>query len=530
MLNQISLELGQSKPLIIDNLVDLVLYVQSQNGNRFNGSKYLSKFGFEDPRLISIHQNNSCLYIDKYFETCIPDIQTEFLLESVGKSPEDYEAFLGKDIRKPTSDFKPFIKPDPSDSKKEFCRFWVNYCDNKGDISKLITPIIHGGSWNPYVRFNSSKISGSKQLNKIRDLVGLQSINVYEDPVIFDLLVLTFPEVVSLQLLHSNKRNLTIKKMWLCHHKFFHELRFLFGLDPAQSHGCNSSLHLWSSSFPFLPHAHFHMVFPHFCYLNISKDYREDVEEVCKDLYDKLYDCSDYTKRRSLQCELSNKLEDLLYFEQLKRIGPVHNKRVLPFDVDLLKFIWSEIVEEVFQLQDLELDIHCEFVKSSNKAKLLHYLQYKNRPPILDLDLFFRKCQNFITGYDSLDPAAAIGYIQGLFVSAVMKENVEDSKRYESLLLKTEDIFKRFDSKKILSWLRFLSVWQTDTRVLGFWQNIKRYRVTHSTRGELPSSFVCPVCGGNLFKFGGVNSPLVGFMIINIQSKFKVFDLGDPGG
>lgn len=526
MLSQVTLQQPENNQLIIEDLSSLVIYVQSQNGsfpNRSNGcSKKRKTFGFNDPRLITLHNGSSSLYVDKYLECSIPDIQTEFLLESKGLSPEDYDAFLGR------SDKHGVIGPE---------KFWVKICENEGVLSELVLPIISGGRYNPYVRLNSCKNSGSTQLHKILDLAGSNIEDIGEGPSLFNLMVFTFPEDVGLSLIDPKKRDKTLKKMWDCWKQFFKELRFLFGVDPSCLLGCNVSLHLWSSEFPFLPHPHFHVVLPHFSYLNVSKGYRLDLEDLLSNTYDELYSTDDKDVRTRLQLELSSELKKHLYFEQLDRQGPkTSNGFNLPVDIGLIRFMWSECVRESFGPTENDLDVFCEFVKHDNKPKLLHYLQYKNRPVILDLDLFFRKCPNFISGYHGkdIDYSKVVDFVRSCFVTSALREDVSSTKKYESILSKVEKIEKLFSNTDIFRWLQFLSTWRTDTRVYGFWQNIKRYRISSVTRGELPRYEVCPVCGGDLVSAGCNSGSMdVNYLIVNSRSKFFVFDVKgppDPGG
>lgn len=524
MLQQLQIDVGQKKPLIIKDLPNLLLYVQSLNASSHNRSSYLFQnsnvFGFNDPRLIELHENHVCLYVDKYLETSIPDIQTEFLLESQGFSPCDYDGYLGK--------------PDKDGVIRS--RFRVNFCKNPNlqDYSEFITPLISGGRYNPYVRFNSSKISGATQLNKLQDLVGLDVVTSeteFSGTPIIDLMVFTFPfDFVGKYLLIPNKRNWVINKMWNCWREFFKQLRFLFNLPLEFIHGCNVSLHLWSSEFPLIPHPHFHVVFPHFSYLNVTKRYREDVEFVYDDLYEKLYSATDKADRYYLKKELSEKLNDFLYFTPLEKIGPeLESGNKLPFDASLVRFIWSEIVNEEFKVPagTSDYDVFIEFVKVTNKAKLLHYLQYKNRPVILDMDLFFKKVGNCITGYTPGDIHLDVvhSFVQSLFIEAAMKEDVQKCNRYESILKKIEFIASHVDAKDLFSWLQFLSIYRTDTRTYGFWQNIKRYRITSIMRGELPSNPVCPICGNDIEKTIGVNELFIDLVIVHDRSKFKIFTL-----
>ena len=496
------MQYGEKPPLIIKNLDSLLLYVQSLNDSHFNRSKYRFDFGYQSKHLIEIHNQGVCMYVDKYIQTADPCVQTQFLLESCGFNSDDYDAWL--------------------DDKG---RFWFNYCNNNGVESVFISPNVKGSKYNPYVRFVSSKISGGIQTNKLLDLVGLNIKHLDYGSTLVNLMVFTYPKEVSYQLLVPNKRNQVIKKMKLCWKKMFKEFRLYFGLDSACILGCSESLHLWSSSFPVLPHPHHHVVFPHLSFLNVTKEYREDCETLYSDVYNRLYETDDKKERTRLQVELSNELKNLLYFELLPK-----EDNNLPLDIGLVKFIWSEIVNEVFGFEAASTyDVFTEFVKSDNRAKILHYMQYKNRPPILDLDLFFRKCPDIISNYDKVNFQSVIDYIQSLFVTAVMKEDINAVASLENMLKNAEKIFSDFSEKDIVSWLKFLCNWKTDTTVLGFWRNIKRYRVTSSIRGELPNQwYVCPICGGDYRKEKSNSLLYIDFLVIHLGSRFRVVNVKGP--
>ena len=559
--------LQDHRRLVIDNLPDLIIYVQSLNGTISTPVGYNSKI------LKKKHNENVCLYIDKYFETSIPDIQTEFLLESSGISPDQYEAWL-----------------DPKG------KFWVNQCNNEGVISSLITPNVKGSRFNPYRRFVSSKHSGASQVEKMLDLVGANFKNIDNvNPTVFDLLVLTFPFDIAKLLIDPRKRDKTITKLWKCWKLFFKHLHLWFGIDSDHLLGANVSLHLWSSEFPFIPHPHFHVVFPHWSYLNVNdslsrkghikNNSRVSIErcsisggdpdlDFCKTCilsedclshkYDLLYGLIEETVivskheennstyrfiptdkqdlKKKFQIDISKCLCKHLDFNVLSWDGKtisyskndIPYEYSLPIDVNVFRNIWFDCVNEVFGIiPDVEndnsvYDIHVQWVDPDQRAKLLHHMQYKSRPPVLDLDLFFRKCPNLITDYNELNPSVAIDYIRSLFVNAVLKEDISGASRYELVLQKIECLFNMFSDKDFFEWLQFLSLWKTDTRVFGFWRMINRYRVTSVIRGELPKFHICPVCGGELTKITAVDVIFIDCFIKHIGSKFLLVDIKDP--
>ena len=191
-----------------ENIVkELIAYVQSQSGAVKNDGFSLYDYGSK--KLMDLHSKNSYLYVDKYFETCIPDVQTEFLFESIGLSECDYDAWLD-----------------------DRGHFWVNRCNRDGILSEYVTPNIKGKRFNPYIRFLSSKTSGAEQVHKLLDLVGCNfvDIDINPFPTVFNLLALTFPFEISLLLLDSKKRGSVINKMWKCWKLFFKELHLYYNL------------------------------------------------------------------------------------------------------------------------------------------------------------------------------------------------------------------------------------------------------------------------------------------------------------
>lgn len=520
--------------VLINSLNELLVYVQTQSDST-NGSKHF----FNDKKLIDIHKNNSILYIDKYLETSIPEYQTDVLLASSGIPQQKYEAYLN-----------------------DKGRFWVNYCtDEQGETSEYIIPNVRGGTFNPYMRFLSSKHSGGEQTNKIIDLAGFvyKKIDAFEDwkPVI-NLLTLTFPDELSFKIVDPQTRDETLDKIWICYKRFFKDLRFILDLDPDDILGTSASLHLWSSEFPVMPHPHIHAVIPHFTYKKINSNDRREIEGAwLHDLYEELYSYVEtVTDERGkkiqflpqqnldhinrIRKEISDILEDELGLQVLPWQGSYKPKDKetlvdVPLDVDLLKSVWSSIVNEVFEIdevyQDLDqpgaenYDIHTQYCYIDQKSKLQHYLQYKVRPPVLDLDLFFRK-------YDIIPYPGVIELdhleqkLRDNFITWSLKGVVDESRRFESQLKKIENLRSQFNDKEILDWLRFLAVdCHTKTRVLGFWRNIRRYQVSSFTRKPLPLPPICPICGGVTTKVCTINIFNVSHLVKHDRSSFYVYEI-----
>jgi hypothetical protein len=177
------------------------------------------------------------------------------------------------------------------------------------------------------------------------------------------------------------------------------------------------------------------------------------------------------------------------------------------------------------------LDIHVQWIPWYNKSKLLHALQYKSRPPVLDLDLFFKKCPGVVSYYDSADPSKVIDYLNYQLEIAIKCSNYEDINKYESLLCKAEHILGSFGPEDLFKWLQFLSIWSNDTRVFGFWRNIKRYMLDPEHE-LLIEQTVCPICNGVIEDTGiKTNCCVVDFVIIRSRSKFLIYNVkkGPPG-
>ena len=90
---------------------------------------------FGDSLLVGSHLGKSSLFIDKYLDCSIPDIQLEFLFESQGIA--DYSAYLD-----PSREFKHCI-----------CSNSELSASSEDIISELFIPNVKGDHFNPYIRF-----------------------------------------------------------------------------------------------------------------------------------------------------------------------------------------------------------------------------------------------------------------------------------------------------------------------------------------------------------------------------------------
>lgn len=610
----------------IDGLDDLLDFISRSTGSYVHKQsdsfstpvgdiqKTEKSVSFGDPELLLFHNKKLPLYVDKYLFAAVPDIQTEFLLEGVGISPEDFAADL---------DFK--------------YKFHVNACVDGDLLNEFIVPVVRGGSSNPYVRFLSSKASAGGQALKLFDLIGILHLSSAEldefslvDCPSFDLLTLTFPFEISVLLLSDKTRDVAMKKMWACYKRFFTELRYLFDIHVDHILGSSASLHIWSSKFPFMPHAHFHCAVPHFSFQKLHtkghfelddsgdkrwvKTYDQRLEyELDIDvpdlvvyggrsfekgrLYQRLYDhivtmelnrnkfrrkkggdvfSSSFTndldgvllasgKKRmfhrfiddipdfqDLHNQISSKFSHLIGFNVLDWLGSITRSNSdgssytfpVPFDVNDVRFIWTEIVNDVFDINsssDVDLDsvpeyvpydIYVEYASTKDnrycRPKLLHFLSYKSRPPVLDVDLFLRSCPNFIVDHNRIDRSVVLSYISDKLATARKFNDVDAISMLESVLSKVRLVFDQFSDVVLIAWLRYLSVHRTVTNVFGFWRNIKRYRVSSVTRKRIPLPRICPICGGDVVAYRHLNSLSINAIILHSGSKFHLFTIDRP--
>jgi len=379
-----------------------------------------------------------------------------------------------------------------------------------------------------------------------------------------------------------------IGRMNKCRYLFFKKLHDLFVIPKDQSMGMSSSLHVWGSEIPILPNAHTHNIIPFFSYKkrvvrdpdffkNLGSivggldifgfDYKIDFKDFLKEVFVEVDITSrnsnkpfesvqsfgsnkklnnsktlvvtsdkkivekqivDRDKYKKLRLHLSSVLKEVVGHRQCSWYSSNH-----PVDIDKLKDLWSDIVYNEFQdIMDCWelLDIHVSWIPWYKKAKLRSALQYKVRPPVLDLDLFFKKCPGVVVGYDKLDLDKVLDYINYNLTIAIRCSDIDKINRYESLLKKAESIFNDFSESDIYSWLQFLSTWVTDTRVYGFWKNLKHY-LLDPEHELLVVEEVCPICNG-VYTDTKIKTKYccVDFVLIQSQNKYLAYEVRDPGG
>jgi hypothetical protein len=162
-------------------------------------------------------------------------------------------------------------------------QFKHGICTHKDTISEIFSPDIKGDHYNPYIRFKSCISGSSRSCSLLMDLVGLESkdlLNNNHDNIFLDI-VCTFPSSVDKFLINPKCRskgsriglsrrsvnpNDFLGRMNKCRQKFFKKLHGFFGIPSTKTLGLSSSLHVWGSEIPILPHAHIHNIIPFMCY------------------------------------------------------------------------------------------------------------------------------------------------------------------------------------------------------------------------------------------------------------------------
>jgi len=216
----------------------------------------------------------------------------------------------------------------------------------------------------------------------------------------------------------------------------------------------------------------------------------------------------------------------------VRRLG-----RRFPIVAKDLRRLWTSCVyaefEDLLGVWDEEklLDARVDFVDGEDKTKTLHFLRYKGRHPIVDVDEFFRRLPGVVcdplkkTDYlecgftaplESFDDLSKIfgewcsggfndqlflEYVRGNFTAAVMREDVEGARLWESRLRRFERLFERYGSDAFYDWLRYLvGPYKADTRPLGWWKNISWYRQESLLYEGMSLPSICSLCGGMAFK------------------------------
>jgi hypothetical protein len=513
---------------------------------------------------LEVHKGKSVLKIDKYLSCAVPSPELEFVLES--KGIQNYEAYL-----------------DP-----EF-NFKHGICDNEGVISEIFSPDIKGDHYNPYIRFKSCISSASRSCSLLMDLVGLEvkDLDFGHDNIFLDI-VCTFPGIVDYYLINPACRSKALHKIYKnglvhpsrldikslnfidrmnrCRKLFFDKLHEFSSVPDGNRLGMSSSLHVWSSEVPLLPNCHVHNIIPFFSYKskcvrdpNFFSDFKSDFPEYLELVFAEVDNTSrncnkrfesdstdskfnkgktrivysdnkivqrfivDRDNYKELRLELSNLLKEVVGFRQCSWFDSN-----CPIDIDKLKELWSDIVyNEFYDIMDHYelLDIHVSWIPWYKKAKLRSALQYKVRPPVLDLDLFFKKCPGVVVDYTKLNLDKVLDYLDYQLQIAIKCSDYDKINRYESMLNKAESIFGNYSESDIYSWLQFLSTWVTDTRVYGIWKNLCRY-LLDPDHELLVVEELCPICNGVYSDTSiKVKSCIVDYVLVQERSKYLVYNV-----
>jgi len=549
-----------------------------KNVKRGNFSNELSIGGFGDKNLHKHHRRYKNLLLEHYIETAIVDDQTALLLDSVGVPEDQYDAELsakGKFSHFLTSDLNNDILQTVAYQIKEGIAP-LEYFNLKDPFGQLYLLNVEGGSYNPFIRWKSSKSAGSQQTSKILDLIDID---------LFGSFVLTYPWEVS-QLVYEKGLHWCEEQNFKCFNLFFKKLHALKlhasgrpFIPDGKKLGCSVSFHSWSSDNPLKAHMHNHLMIPHICVGfkggagGRNKEYRLGVESDLKSLYDEIefLDAklsafyNNRTKGYEGQCTLDEHIYDLkkqrdVLFDELNNklalaMGvsrlPWFSKRKLtcdncgctwclddtwlndghdpyecpdcrvfntdqykrtmvPFPIAEIKKLWSDCVNDVFSeyvnFPDAVYDVHIKYAYSREKSKLLHWMNYKTRPAVMDLDLFFGFNPSVISGtHDKVS----------FDLYKVVNKNI-------CVFLKDTP------SSEVVSFMQSLSKAKTKTRVYGFWNYLSHYCVTRlDSKKKLP--MIDPIDGSFMFPVGRVNwLPSDVLFVFKKGSEFKFFDIKDP--
>jgi len=510
------------------------------------------------------------LIFDKHFDSVYPDPQLEYILESCGIFDYSAELVLNKEFKHCVcgdSDYitESFFPNIQGDHWNPYIRFKSSAVCGSQQCTKImdLVGINHKDLNDPAfhdVVFNSLVLSYPFEIDHLLLDEKYRSRAQYK----------TTKNGNKSSQKKITKYNL-IDRMNRCYSNFFKELHELLKVPDNKILGCCDRLHLWSSSIPLMPNAHHHVLLPHFCYYNIDSDERESIDQMVLDpLVDQYKDCINIIRSKgndldvSYDCDvegikilsgkiestqhkfivdrdrydefrnvLSNELKDQLGFESLTWFGLTESSNSksmieLPLDLDAIKELWSKCVynefDDIFGSDhDRIFDVQSKFITAKEKSKILHILQYSTRPPVGDLDLLLKQIPSVVLSYDTLDLNMVKLFLQDKFVSAVMKDNVVLSNRYESMLKKFENLLSLYSGNDFYSWLQFLSTWSTQTKVRGFWRNIQRYMLDPDHK-LLIDKEVCPICNRSIANVRYVSNPVIDIVIIRNKSNFCIYN------
>jgi len=371
---------------------------------------------------------------------------------------------------------------------------------------RMFAPRVVGAPNNPYYRYRLAQSKASHEMAKLDDLPVVNSIIN---------LVLTYPREISHLVFKyglyemETRCNECYKDFWMQLHEmttvvkgkqtqWIQPVADVDGLKKRKA-GCSQTLHPWSSSNPLAPHFHHHVIMPNIAVVwdyagsNIHsrniRDMRSEIDTYLKDT------------RRELEMILSenkNTIKDGIVIEttlqdanlfsrSVKQIIDTYDKelaeqlemtslpwvdhdgKLVPFPVDDVKRLWTDCVKQHFGMEfdpdffkDLILDVHVKYSykhKRNFRSQVLHWLAYKSRDPVQDLNIFFKYNPGVVSPI--MDPsAAAVDY------------NLDITKIRDELLFERVNGVPDDHLKK---WLADIVAYKSKTKVYGFWKYLKSF-------------------------------------------------------
>ena len=266
----------------------------------------------------------------------------------------------------------------------------------------------------------------------------------------------------------------------------------------------------------------------------------------------------------NLQTKIAGNLLDKLGFGVLPwkwghKEGETIDYPLFPFDDTLIKEVWTEAVNFYFPPEKRTgskfctattqsrsstgptqtYDVHISYSKFSqqdDRSQIYHYLVYKNRPPIADLDLYFRSHKNLVNGPQKGDFNTE-HFIDQLFDEILDAKDEIDHTIKLNKYQQANELIHTYGKTSFESWLHYIVFGfptHNNCRVRGFMANLKRYRTTSLVRGPLPEFKYCPICGGFDCEVIKLEEYAPDFLLINMNGYMLKCNLTDrpptPGG
>ncbi len=258
-----------------------------------------------------------------------------------------------------------------------------------------------------------------------------------------------------------------------------------------------------------------------------------------------------------LQTKLAGFLLEKLGFGVLpwkwgKKEGETIEYPLFPFDDTLIKEVWTEAVNFYFPEvkkaraktcttktlsrsstgQHETYDVHIsysKFTQQDDRSQIYHYLVYKNRPPIVDLDLYFRGHKKLVEGPQKGD-FQIHQFHEYIFDEMLTAKDSQDYTVKKNKYAQYRHLLQTYGKKSFESWLNYIVFGfptHNNCRVRGFMANLKRYRVTSLVRGPLPEFKYCPICGGFDTEVIKLEDYSPDFLLINMNGYMLKCNLAD---